>query len=76
MIHGFLLEMMTMTANQKVRLEKLYNNCLSHAVKHGASVDFWERTTAAFYKLTDNAHDQELTEQAVEKYMELQRRFA
>lgn len=65
-----------MTKEQGNCLEALYQNCLTHAVKHGASEDFWERTTAAFYKLTDDAHNQALTEQAVEKYMELQRRFA
>lgn len=65
-----------MTVKQKQRLERLYDNCLAHAVKHGADVNFWVKTTVAFYKLTNAAHDQELTEQAVEKYMELQRMFA
>lgn len=66
---------MVMTFEQKSNLEALYQNCLTHAVKHGASYDFWERTTAAFYKLTDEAHDHELTEKAVEYYMQLQREF-
>lgn len=65
-----------MTKEQGNCLEALYRNCLAHAVKHGADVNFWVKTTVAFYKLTNAAHDQELTEQAVEKYMELQRRFA
>lgn len=75
MIHGFLLEMMMMTPEQSRRLEKLYINCRTHAKKHSADVEFWERATAAFYKLTDEAHDHELTEKAVEYYMQLQREF-
>lgn len=75
MIHGFLLEMMTMTPEQSRRLEKLYTNCRTHAKKHSADVEFWERATAAFYKLTDEAHDHELTEKAVEYYMQLQNEF-
>lgn len=57
------------------KLKELYQNCFSYAAAHGASPDFWEKTTSAFYKLTDIVNDHTFTVEAVEKYMELQRSF-
>lgn len=50
-------------------LEDLYQNCMAHAED---TMEFWEKATDAFYRLTDAAHDQELTQKAVEKYMKIQ----
>lgn len=61
-----------MTKSQKEYLEALYENCR----KHGEDTnEYWEKITPVFQKLADDAHDPELTELAVDYYMQLQREF-
>ena len=61
-----------MTDKQRKRLERLYENCRKHGED---TLDFWERTTAAFCDITDRVGEKAFTELAVDYYMKLQREF-
>ena len=61
-----------MTGKQRERLEALYNNCRTHA---SDTMEFWEKTTAAFHRITEMVGEEDFTELAVEYYMKLQGEF-
>ena len=70
--NGKIWMVVEMTKQQEKYLTDLYENCRSHA---SDTMEFWEKTTDAFHRITEMVGEQDFTELAVDYYMKLQGEF-